>query len=55
MVQNTAIAEKTGLPIVPSVSIVIDALRAALFGPVARHDDHVPIRCTLGLRLAVND
>jgi len=50
MIRNTTIAEKTGLP---SVSVVVDARRAALFGHVARFDNRVLTRCTLRLAMDV--
>jgi len=50
MIRNTAIAEKTGLPI---ATAVIDALRTVLFSQVARFDDRVPTRSTLRLAIDV--
>jgi len=50
MISNTTIAEKPGLP---SVSAVVDARRAALFGHVVIFDDRVPTRCTLRLAMDV--
>jgi len=49
MIRNTTIAENAGLP---TISAIIDARLAVLFGHVARFDDRVATRCTL--RLAID-